>query len=167
MQRGSRFVGHGLAGSQFDHLRLLKLTVAVIEYGHLGAHFHGQPGVFAIGAEQQMARTAAGWQLDKCRCGGSQRQVGIGLGVETVDKYLVRAQVIGEHKLAIGRRDRRMHMRRHLPLGIDPAGRMAAHLHHRLERAIGADRQHRQGSARIFGHRVIADEQMARISAET
>ncbi|MNH23709.1 hypothetical protein D3C79_836180 [compost metagenome] len=43
---------------------------------------------------------------------------------------------------------------------------MAAHLHHLFELAIGRRRQYRQGAARVFGHRVIADKQMAAIDAE-
>ncbi|MNF80917.1 hypothetical protein D3C84_631700 [compost metagenome] len=57
-------------------------------------------------------------------------------------------------------------MRRHLPLGVDPAGRMAAQLHHRFKRAIGRYRYHRESAARVFSHRVVADEQMARITAQ-
>ncbi|VVO44945.1 hypothetical protein PS726_06496 [Pseudomonas fluorescens] len=59
-----------------------------------------------------------------------------------------------------------MHVGRGLALGIDPARRVAAHLHHRFELAIGRHRQYRKGPARVFGHRVIADEQMTAIGAE-
>ncbi|MNI24996.1 hypothetical protein D3C73_786330 [compost metagenome] len=166
MQRRRSLVRYRLPGSQIDHLRLFELAVVVIEHRHLRAHFHGQPGVFAVGAEQQMSGSATGRQLYECRGCRGQRQFRVGLGIEAVGEHLVGTQVVGEHVSAVRRRDRRMHMGRGLALGIDPARRVAAHLHHRFELAIGRRRQYRQGAARVFGHRVIADKQMAAIDAE-
>ncbi|MCY1364810.1 hypothetical protein D9M69_516310 [compost metagenome] len=166
MQCRGGLVRNRLTRSQVDHLGLLQLAVAVIEHRHLRAHFHGQPGMFAIGAEQQVARPAARRQLHECRGGRGQRQFRVGLEVVAVDEYLVRPQVVGEHVLAIGRGHCGVHMGRHLPLGVDLARLMTAQLHHRRQLAIGRHRQYRQGAARVFGHRVIADKQMAAIDAE-
>ncbi len=122
--------------------------------------------MLAIGAEQQVTRAAARWQLHRGGIGRSQWPFRVGLGIVAVGKHLVRAQVLNEHVLAIRRRHHRVHMVGGLALGVDPAGRVPAQLHRCRQLAFGVHGQNRQAAARIFQHRIVGDEQVAPIGGD-
>ena len=74
-------------------LQLTQAAIALMgEHHHLAAQFQGQVGETPVGAEDQMARAAAGRGRDECRIGRLQRTFGLFRGV-AVDEYLVGAEV--------------------------------------------------------------------------
>ena len=132
------------------------------EHHHLAAQFQGQVGETPVGAEDQMARAAAGRGRDECRIGRLQRTFGLFRGV-AVDEYLVGAEVGGEQVLAVGRGHHRVHMTGNLAR-MHLAGLVRLHLHHRRQRAVRAHRQYRHRAFRLY--RVVGDEQVAAVVAE-
>lgn len=59
-------------------LQLTQAAIALMgEHHHLAAQFQGQVGETPVGAEDQMARAAAGRGRDECRIGRLQRTFGL------------------------------------------------------------------------------------------
>ena len=158
---GVAFAGKFL-GRQAVGLQLAQHAVLVGEGHHLAGQFQGQVGVAPVGAEHQMARTAAFRYRHEGGLGGHQGSLRL-LRHIAIDEDLVGAQIRGEDEAAIRGGHRRMHMAGLLACVLF-AGLVEFDLRHRTEHPAVLDRQHRQGAFGQAG--VVGDEQVLAVVAQ-